>query len=343
MAIYDVPPTREEWLRLRQDYVGGSESACLFGAQASYQPGAYELFFVKAKKISAKEVDAEIVEAGNFMEPAIANWACHRYGWQQRPAVFAVDDHVKVEINGTIKGMAGTLDRIVMPSKQDFLEGFAGPGVLECKNVSVAQVSRAWADDAEPPHVQIQLQHNMACSGFSWGAIAMLDGGNRLVVNKYHARPTMHAAIRAKVKEFWERVRDNIPYPVDGLDGTARALAALYPTPDEPPLEFGEDAEIAKLCEAERELCIRMKEDDEEVKRIRNLLRERLGNHQKGFVTGPRSYRITNVINPGTADRPAREGEIIKGRGPSVWAKITEVKPKDEKASNSNSKKMVAV
>jgi hypothetical protein len=37
MAIYPIPATREEWLKLRKDYVGASEVAALLGVQADYQ------------------------------------------------------------------------------------------------------------------------------------------------------------------------------------------------------------------------------------------------------------------------------------------------------------------
>jgi putative phage-type endonuclease len=306
MAIRPIPADRDEWLALRRNFVGASEVAAILGVQADFQIAPYALFLIKRGEMPEPDLSGEeIIQAGVYLEPGIANWACAKNGWVQKPGVFATDDHCS--------GMSATLDRVILPSKEDVEKGFVGPGALECKNVSGWQFKSKWGDDEPPAHIMVQLQAQLACTGHGWGAIAGLDGGNRLVCKRYLARPRMHAAIRAAITDFWNRVRENRQYEPDGFDSTTAALRHLYPdASDEAVLEFPPDSDLAAVCAQlktfERDRLALEKEEQA----LKNKVKSMLGNHARARIEG--MFSVSRSVGKDTPDRPAMPGEIIRGR-----------------------------
>ena len=122
-----------------------------------------------------------------------ARWTSHpaataageREGWTVLPGQYA-----------SLDGLGATLDRIIAaPGPND--EGVAGPGVLELKNVDWIAHRAQWG--TEPPaHILVQLQAQLAATGFGWGAVAALVGGNDLHIYRYTARPRLQADIGRK-------------------------------------------------------------------------------------------------------------------------------------------------
>jgi putative phage-type endonuclease len=178
MPILAIPEDRQEWLKLRRSYVGGSEIAALFHAQADYQMSPFALWHVKAGLISEPDIgDNERVKWGNRLEAVIAEIAAEQEGWTLKPGVFAVDDHCE--------GMSASLDRVILPSKKDVEDGFIGPGALEIKNVDGIQFKRKWLEEEPPAHIVIQHQHQLACAGYAWGAVGAFVGGNRMSIKRH--------------------------------------------------------------------------------------------------------------------------------------------------------------
>jgi hypothetical protein len=221
--------------------------------------------------------------------------------------------------------MSASLDRVILPSKQDVEDGFIGPGALEIKNVDGIQFKRKWLEEEPPAHIVIQHQHQLACSGYAWGAIGAFVGGNRMSIKRYRARPTMHAAIRAQVAKFWQSIADKQPPQPDGFDSTTAALRALYPDPVDDECDFGPDMELAALCSKLNELSSDRMAHAKEEEALKNIIKARLGNYQRGRVDGPAPYRISLSVGKDTPDRPAKPGEVIKGRRGSVRLTVSPI------------------
>lgn len=209
--------TREEWLALRPRFIGASESAGILGANPWASPAS-----IWARKVGLEEDDAEASEAAEWglrLEPVVADAYADRTGRTVTdPGRFTVQLHPEHEILGA------TLDRVLPEA-----EGKEGPGVLEIKTTHAFNAS-AW-EDGPPLHYQIQVQHQMAVTGYRWGAVAVLIGGNRLMYADVERNDRFIDVLVEKLTRWWDRyvVAEQMP-EVDGSEATAKVLRLLYPT-----------------------------------------------------------------------------------------------------------------
>lgn len=309
MSLLPIPEGREEWLALRQGFVGASEVAALFGAQAGYQPGVYALWQAKAGRVPLPAVDAPRAAWGLRLEEAIATGAGEQEGWNVLPGRYATHEC----------GLGATLDRIIAaPSPADYAAGYVGPGVLELKNVDWLQTRRGRAWEGEPPmHVLLQAQAQMLATGFTWGAIAWLVGGNDLRVLRYKARPAIQAEIARRVAAFWTSIEEDRPPMPDGSDATYGALLALLPDADEgdEPADLRGDNE-AEAAAADYLRGAAMEKEGGAIRdQARNILLSKIGAARWAKTNGA-TFSVARVA--ATLDRPAKPGEIIKGRAASA-------------------------
>lgn len=129
-----------------------------------------------------------------------------------------------------------------------------GLGVVECKNVDRMIWLQTWTATTAPPHIELQLQHQLFVTGAKWGAIAALVGGNELHIVERDALPALHGRIAAALRTFWGQVAAKTPPDALGLPEELPDLATLYPeTIPDPVLEMFGDRHAADLVDAVRE------------------------------------------------------------------------------------------
>jgi predicted phage-related endonuclease len=226
VTIVPIPADDAGWRALRLKHVGGSEVAALFGLQRAYQHSAFTLWQIKSGRISdpgehPSEEDIERIQWGNILEPIIAAEAAKRWDWEIEKGGYATDD--------SCAGLGATLDYVITNHREEDPRCI-GPGLMEVKNVDGFEHARSWGNDDVPPfHIMLQPQHQFAATGFAWGAVVPLVGGNRLGTWRCFPRPRIIAEIRAKVFDFWCSVHMGRPPATDGTDSTAAALRAMYP------------------------------------------------------------------------------------------------------------------
>ena len=256
MIRRDVVPHSDLWHRLRAEGIGGSESAALWGCQPESWDSAFTLLKVKKGLIKARDVVSERMEAGLRLEWPVAQWAADIRGWKIRPGGYAIDD--------TLPCLRASIDvEIESPVEADIRAlGAAaqGPGVMQVKVTDWLEHKKKWIGGHPPPHIGIQHQHELAATGYTWGAIVVLVGGNQLCPSDHGfmprlepARPRLVKEIRSRVAAFWNRVQDPADDGsdlIDGLESTKASINALWPptVPNEEPLDLWDDPEIAELC-----------------------------------------------------------------------------------------------
>lgn len=289
----------DEWHEVRAKHIGGSEIASLFNVQPEYAVGAHGLWLIKAGRVPAPEVDNQRARWGLQLEEAIAHGCAEQEGWKIRKGGYFSDPHCR--------GLGATLDYVIEEGE----EGRTTPGILEIKNVDYGVHKRSWADGEPPLHILLQLQHQLACTGYTWGAIGELIGGNDLKIYRFEARPKIIAQIRAKVAAFWQSIDDDIPPPVDDSSQTGAVLRALNTPIVDEIADFELDNELPDICAGLLSSASRRKAIEKEEQGYKNRLIAKIGTAQKARCAG---FFINTIVVPEKAPRAALPGEIISGR-----------------------------
>lgn len=218
------------WLALRQKDLTSTECAALFGC--SPYMTEYELFQRKTGQLVEEFKSNPRIVWGNRLEAAIAYGIAEDYGLIVQPKKhymripeLRMGSSFDFEVTGIVDGFSG--DEVF---RDLFREN---PSILvEVKNVDGLQFKRGWiADEAgieAPPHIELQVQHQMEVADAEYVIVAPLVGGNTPRPFFRKRNREYGAMIRAKVAEFWARVdAGQAPEPDYSKDGDtiARMLA----------------------------------------------------------------------------------------------------------------------
>lgn len=200
----------DHWHALRSHHVGGSEVPILFGESSRMTP--YELWHIKKGLLPEPDLDeTEHIFWGQVLEPAIAAGVARRTGWMVQKG----EDYysLRPELR-----LGGTPDYIVYCPD-------LGYGVLEIKNVERFMWAR-WGREM-PLAFQLQPQTYCGLTGYRWGAVAALIGGNQLELEVFEARSQTIEIIKRRVGEFWDSIEAGTP-PAPDYAADADAIDALY-------------------------------------------------------------------------------------------------------------------
>lgn len=303
MTLITMPETREAWLELRQKYVGASEVAALFGAQADFALDRFALHHIKAGTVPAPEVGNARTLWGQRLEHVVAMAAGEENGWTVFKGRYAVADDCP--------GMGASLDFEI---EADPSGAFAGPGVLETKNVDWMVHRRSWTDGEPPLHILLQLQHQLGSTGYQWGAVAALVGGNQLKVYPYTAKPKLIADIKARVAKFWQDIADGRPPEPTGSDSAAAVLRAMYSETVDFQEDLTADNELPEICAQYLDAGERRRAAEKEEAEAKNRLVARLGPSLRAKAQGFWINTAVTAANLGTLVTTEMVGKTIGAR-----------------------------
>ncbi len=203
----------EQWRALRARHVGSSEVAALFD-QSPYQT-LFTLWHVKAGRVPERDFANDRTEWGRRLEPAIAEGVSADMRWAlERSRVY----HSKGRLGSTVD--------------YDVVDHVDGPGVVEIKFVAEhATWKNDWSETRAPAHFELQLQHQLACTGRPWGAIAVFVGQTAsLKIYPRRPNPKVIEEIERRVAAFWQSIADRKSPPVVGHAEEWSMLREIYPT-----------------------------------------------------------------------------------------------------------------
>lgn len=212
-------PIRDDahWHELRRRTVGGSEIAALFGL--SQWTTAYTLWHEKAGKTAPTDLDSnQKVTWGKLIEPLVAQQLAESLNWKlERSRTYYEHDQVR--------GMGCTLDF-------DVLDNQWGPGIVETKVVfDYADYKREWSDDRAPPAYELQVQHQMMCTGREWSAIAVWIAQTATLAPALIRRPVPKVAreIEQRVAAFWQSIDAGTAPDPSGTEAELAIMRHLWP------------------------------------------------------------------------------------------------------------------
>ncbi|QKW08066.1 YqaJ viral recombinase family protein [Streptomyces sp. NA04227] len=212
-----APPglSREDWFATRRRGVGGSDVAAVLGMD-KYR-GPLEVYLDKVGELPELPRDTDLDESafwGHTLEPMVAEVFAERTGLHVTlgPGTLAHVDR---------PWMLANVDRLALEP------GTVGSvGVLEIKTRSAYQLDE-WREGV-PDGPALQTHWYLAVTGYSQAHVAALIGGQRLVVHRVERDEQLVEHLVQLAGEFWQRVQDRTPPPVDESPATADLLAHLY-------------------------------------------------------------------------------------------------------------------
>lgn len=238
------PKSREDWLKLRHQYVGSTESSALFGLNK--YATAYELGVIKQSAEPIEYEGNERTEWGLALQFVIARKIAEEHGVKVRAMNgYAVNNGMGASFDYEIVGVTTEPDA---DSEVGKLYRKHGAGVLEIKNVDGLIYRNEWTAEEAPAHIEVQVQHQLECCEREWAVIGVLVGGNKLVTLLRLRDAAVGLAIARKVQEFWKNLNAGI-LPAVKLPDDADIIAKVYKYAEPGQVKDAQgDADIADLC-----------------------------------------------------------------------------------------------
>ena len=241
--------TEAEWLKARTVDLTSTETAALFDSSPYFTE--FELHNIKIGRLEKAFEENDRTKWGNRLESAIAAGIAEDMGLIVQPfktymriPELRMGSSFDFKVVGVAPGMPSNFAREMFDKH--------GPGIMEIKNVDGLQFRRAWiADGGEaieaPPHIELQVQHQLEVADMPWTLIAPLVGGNtpRPMVRERDAE--VGELIRKRVQRFWDRIAAGVspePHYLDDAD----TISKLYLENDGSALDLTSNPRVYELC-----------------------------------------------------------------------------------------------
>jgi putative phage-type endonuclease len=203
---------REEWLLARRSGIGASDSPAVLGASKFASA-----LMVYANKLGLSEdvIENEAMSWGRRLEPIVAEQA-------------AIEIGARVGMHGfLLRSLDYPFLICTLDAMLEFPDGSRLPMEVKCTNRIFN-----WEAGEIPDDFRIQVQHQLAVTGFSAAYLAVLVSGNKLLWTRIERDDTFIALMIQELSEFWKRVQSKIPPAMDGSESARRVLESMFPRPD---------------------------------------------------------------------------------------------------------------
>ena len=239
----------EEQKENRKKGIGASEAAIVMGLNKYISP--YQLWLIKTGQAEPEDIsDLPQVYWGNMHEDNIATHYAKLTNCEVKrvPETLYHKDYQFILCH---------LDREVVGQRK----------ILECKFAMFARDEWGTSDsDIVPIHYIIQVQHQLAVTGYEEADLAVLIGGWDYRIYHFKRDEKIIEKIIEELSIFWKCVEDKVPPPL--RDRTDVQLA--YPFNNDKIIEA--EPEIVKAIEEFREVRAQSKQLDEKKEKLTNII-----------------------------------------------------------------------
>jgi len=318
--------TEEEWLDARTADVTSTEIAALFGV--SPYATKYQLWHRKTGQLEANFEGNERTVWGNRLEAAIAYGVADDLGLVVEP--------FKVYVRLPEHRLGSSFDFKVVglvegAEENEYRDLFRrhGPGVMEVKNTDFIAFRRGWMDedgDVEAPaHIELQIQHQMLCSGLTWAVCAPLIAGNTPRPFYRLADEAVHKAIVKRSGEFWQSIADG-KAPNPEYDKDADTIAALLLNDDGETLDLSDNERFDEVCAAYKAAAADAKDAETRKQAAKGEILDIMGTAAGARGAHFKVSAKTRKGSPGKTISPDMVGEVIGARKATRYPTVSEVK-----------------
>lgn len=308
--------TEAEWLAMRAADITSTEASALFGC--SPYSTLYRLFHAKTGQIEAEFDLNDRVKWGNRLEAAIAHGIAEDTGLVVEPfKVYARLPELRMGSSFDFKiiGLADNYTGTDEAYRDAFREN--GPGIMEVKNVDGLQFKRGWIADGQvmeaPPHIEVQVQHQLETADMEWTLIAPLVGGNAPMPFMRMRDRQIGQAIVNKVGEFWNMV-DTGKAPAPDFTQDGDTIAQLLYKDNGEVIDLSENIRLKQLITLHESANSVYADAEKKKKAYKAEILTLIGHHAKVLVDGFSISAATTRDSQGTLITPGHIGQRIGGR-----------------------------
>jgi putative phage-type endonuclease len=273
-VITIVPESREKWLELRAGFINSTESSALFGL--SPYATAYELWHQKKDRVVVELEPTDRMKWGTRLQDAIAMGIAEDQGWKVRK--------MNEYLHSDVVRMGSSFDFIIANPKGDTYD--EENALLEIKNLDSLVLKEQWVIDEDgnfeaPPHIEIQVQHQMLLARVKLAYIGVLVGGNRIVLIKREAQRDMQKMIVQRITEFWKSIDAGTP-PKPDFARDAEFIAKMYGFAEPGKIyDARDDDEFGALVLRYKEASMKAKAAEEAKKALKAQMLMTIGDAEK--------------------------------------------------------------
>jgi len=203
---------RETWLNARKRGIGGSEAAAVLGISPWVSPLT---LYLRKLNLMPEQDSSERMQWGLDLEDAVAAYYERETGrklYSPKPyTIFESKEHPFMQC---------TIDRLI----EQFDD--RGPGVVQIKTAGPGMLGE-WQEEV-PLYYQVQIQHEMSVMGYKWGSFAVFFGDYKGLIVDVNRNDRFVEILVEKEGEFWKRICDEDPPPVDHSESSKEALHHVY-------------------------------------------------------------------------------------------------------------------
>lgn len=239
--------SREEWLEIRRNSIGGSDAASVCGAS----PWTSQLsLWCEKMGITPDKESNESMKRGTFLEEYVAQRFCEETGKKvKRDNFMYADDDFNC--------LTANIDRVIVGEN-------AG---LECKTMNDYSSKDYDLESGEiPTQYYYQLQHYMMVMKWDYMYIAF-STNFKFIWLKVDRNDEFIKQMRQKELDFWyNNVIKKIRPEADGSESSMDALINLYPNETPDSVVYFDFEEMGKRYVQLNEMANRIKAEKEEIK-----------------------------------------------------------------------------
>lgn len=199
--------SHEEWLKLRSQYIGGSDAAAVVGLNAYASP--YSLWAEKTGRVPGFSGNLA-TEVGTYLEEFVAQKFAQETGKKVRKCNQSF-------LNSEYPFAIANIDREIVGED-------AG---LEIKTTDSLNLKK-FKGGEYPANYYCQMVHYLAVTGKKRWYLAVLIGNREFKLFVLDRDEAEIEALMSAEEEFWRLVRNDTPPAVDGSEATTKALGAVY-------------------------------------------------------------------------------------------------------------------
>ena len=200
---------RDEWLKLRKGYIGGSDAAAVVGLNPYVSP--YSLWAEKTGRVPGFEGNLT-TEVGAYLEEFVAKLFERETGKKVRR-------QTAMMVNDEYPWACADVDRVIVGED----------AILEIKTTNSLSRMKKLRSGEYPEQYYCQMTHYLAVTGKKKAYLAALIGGKEFKWFELERDEDEISALMSMERAFWDLVQSDTPPAPIGIDADTETLDVIYP------------------------------------------------------------------------------------------------------------------